>query len=147
MYLQWLVVANASFARIFALNSLSQSNMDLVHELHHPDSRKKIHELVSDKLGQHAQGSLIEQSNPHQLEMNHFAKQVAEKLIKACQQLPIAKLIIVSPAHFYGLITKHLNNQVLEKIKLVSQKDYTSLSEPQLKTLFFPKPQKMAITQ
>src|SRR5687768_5816685 len=75
----WVVVCNASIARIYAFTDQDHSvHCQLIHELHHTESRLKTHELISDKPGQYktreaTRGAFEERTSPKEVEAEHFS--------------------------------------------------------------------------
>ncbi|ABX77944.1 host attachment protein [Coxiella burnetii] len=85
----WIVVANASKAKIFAVNKIKfltgKHNLELIKEYTHPESRMRDVEIASDRLGHfHAKsrgsGSFVEQTNPKKYEAESFAREVVNDL-------------------------------------------------------------------
>ena len=127
---QWILVANASCACLYSSDNLRISNLTLVKEFLHPDSRKKVTDLISDRAGNFkgSEGSnaAYEGRSPKDVEAEFFAEELSKELKKAAA---CKNLIVVSPAHFYGLLEKHLNCK--EKIQYI-HKDYTKYQMPKL---------------
>lgn len=123
----WILVANAAEAKFFTSENLRVGKLELVRELTHPDSRKKVGELRSDKPGHYktdggAHGSYSE-TDPKEVEAEHFAIQLARELKSAWDQNKYKHLVMVTPAHFHGLLKKHLDHHLADIIYI--PKDYT----------------------
>src|SRR3989304_2009389 len=125
----WILVANAAEAKILTTDNLRVGELELVREFAHPESRKKASELMSDKPGHfktdgNAHSAYSSKSDPKEVEAEHFAIQLAHELKASWDKNQYKKLIIVTSAHFYGLIKKHMHdNHALEVIHIL--KDYT----------------------
>lgn len=124
----WILVADSAKARILSSENLRIiSELQLLRELEHPDSRKKTSELASDKPGHYKtdggmRGS-YDKNEPKEVEAEYFAIQLAHELKAGWDQNKYKHLIIVTPAHFYGLLGKHLDKHLADIIHF--SKDYT----------------------
>lgn len=129
----WILVADAAIANIYSTPHLhDDSHLTLVKEFKHPESRMKTSDLVSDRSGRYlagdkAHGTYSEKTNPKEVEAEHFALELANELKSAQESNRFDQLIIVTPAHFHGLLKKHLGEQVQKKIKHYIEKDYTKI--------------------
>ncbi|MDF2691540.1 MAG: uncharacterized protein K0S29_1395 [Gammaproteobacteria bacterium] len=140
----WLIVANSSHARIFRVTSIvgKPRELKLLHELQHPQSRMKRQELLSDKPGVYRANSLAgsghpQDVDPKQVEMERFAKELAELIDQARTLNRFEQLIIVAPPQFYGVLEHHLSGSIKHLIKKAIQKDYTAVIERDLQRLVF----------
>lgn len=124
----WILIANAAEAELITSDNLRTGELTLLRKLEHPDSRKKASELVSDGPGHYKtdsgmRGSYSSKSDPKEVEAEHFAIELAHELKVGWNQNQYKHLIIVAPAHFYGLMGKHFDSH-LPDITHIS-KDYT----------------------
>lgn len=132
----WILVANSSVAKLFTTDNIRTGVLELKKELAHPNSRKKVSELMSDKPGHYKTDSQMRgayvKNDPKEVEAEHFACDLAREVKIGCDSNEFKKIIIVTPAHFYGLLKKHwhLNGNIEESH---ISKDYTKygLSELQ----------------
>ena len=129
---QWILVANSSRAFLYNSENLRTSNLSLLKEFSHPDSRKKVTELVSSRSGSF-RGSMgsnaaYEGTNPKDVEAGIFAQELCKELKEVCTS-KTDTLYIVTTAHSYGLLEKHLNCKA--KIEYIA-KDYTRYKQPEL---------------
>lgn len=128
----WLLVANASKARVYSLckahflQSANQKDLQLEEECEHGESRMKAVDLISDKLGKFGHGAFVEATNPKEHEAERFAVELAGKLDAARKENQYQELIIAAPPAFLGLLKKHLTNDSSKKIFMTIEKDYTS---------------------
>ncbi|MDF2529147.1 MAG: hypothetical protein K0Q57_27 [Gammaproteobacteria bacterium] len=142
----WLIVANASAARIFRVTQPrgEPKQLKLLQEIHHPQSRLKRQELISDRPGVYrtgggATGGHPQDVDPKQIEMRKFAKELAEVIDQARTLNRFDHLFIAASPHFYGLLEQHLSGSLKHLIKQVIQKDYTAVVERDLHRLIFPR--------
>ncbi|MGM0595370.1 MAG: host attachment protein [Pseudomonadota bacterium] len=137
----WLLVANASRARLFETQSKPKTLKPLKEYLH-PLSREKGEELASDRPG-HFQGdaqggegsthgAFSEPTNPKEYEHDRFAMELARELNDGRTQNRFGNLIIVASPHFHGLLNQHLNEHVAKMVGNHINKDYTDLDEKKL---------------
>lgn len=128
----WVMVANASHAKLFS-NGGPNKGLQLVKELSHPESREKAAELVSDRIGNFAGSGSYAQSTPPKVhEAERFAAEIAQELERGRIQNTYGRLILVTSAHFMGLLNDRLSQPVRDKISDSINKDYTSLPVKEL---------------
>jgi protein required for attachment to host cells len=136
----WVLVADSVSARIYSLDSKHRHQpLNLIHELEHVDSKKKNHDLVSDRSGSFqagsmtGRGSFVAHSEPKTVEIDKFARELAVLLEDGRLQNLYKEIIIVAAPHFYGALNKHVSKQVKDLVKKTVQKDYMHYTEPQLR--------------
>ncbi|MBU6460675.1 MAG: host attachment protein [Proteobacteria bacterium] len=128
----WVIVANASEAKLFKyLGHIS--GVKPLKDWNNPAVRQASHNLVTDAQGKFNMGGNFEpHKSPQRIEMEHFARKLAEFLEKARIQNNFTKLILCSSPAFLGEITNLISAQVKERLKLVVNKDYTRLDHRDL---------------
>lgn len=127
MSITWIMVANASHAKLFS-NEGPKKGLTLVKELLHPESREKASELVSDRIGNFAgSGSYAQPTEPKEVEAERFASEIAQELEHGRVNNAYEKLILVTSSHFMGLLNGRMSQQVRKKISESINKDYTNL--------------------
>jgi len=132
MSITWVMVANASHAKLFS-NEGPNKGLQLIKELSHPESREKASELVSDRIGNFAgSGSYAQPTPPKVHEAERFAAEIAQELEHGRLQNTYGRLILVTSAHFMGLLNYRLSQPVRDKISDSINKDYTSLQVKEL---------------
>jgi protein required for attachment to host cells len=134
----WVLVANSSVAKIFASDKLRTGELKVVGEFDHPESRKKVSELMTDKPGHYkaesgAYGS-FSKSEPKLVEADHFALQLLHELKAGWDKHNFEKLIIVTPGHFHGILKKHLHHYFKHLEINHIDKDYTKYTVTELHT-------------
>lgn len=132
----WILVANGSEASIF---SATASEITKKEAFTHPESRQKGEALASDRSG-HFQGNptgtgpgaFTEPKDPKEFEIERFSQELAEYLDKGRTTNQYDALVVIAPAHFYGLLNKHMNSHVQQRLHSHVDKDYTKLPEQEL---------------
>lgn len=141
----WLVVANASQARVLEA-AATAGPYQLVVELAHPESRQKGIELANDRPGRaegnvHTQGGGVHgpggglyepRVDAHKREHERFAQEVAAVLNAGVADGRCAGLVIIAADPFLGQIKAKLSERASELVLRTLSKDYTALSEQAL---------------
>lgn len=134
----WLLVADASKARVYTLNKArlfrekSDKNLTLLSEHTHSASRKKGTQLAQDKLGGFGTGTFVEATDLKRYEAERFAQELIEKLEAGRNENNFRDLIIVAPPAFLGLLHKHVSDNLRKMISQTIEKDYTQYNEREL---------------
>src|SRR3990167_5230579 len=134
----WLLIADASKARVYALHKVlflqhpTANSLQLIQDFTHDESRKKKSELVSDKMGEFGSGTFVETTSPKLHEAEVFAQELLEFIRKNHEKGVFRDLILVSPPTFMGLLHKHIPTQVKKSVSQNIEKDYTQNNEQQL---------------
>lgn len=135
----WVLVANASEAKLYAAPFLGKE-LSLIEEFSHPESRNKGSDLTSDKVGHYqsnsgvgsAHGAFVEPTDPKQFEAVRFAHELANRLEKGRTSNLYAKLVVIAPPQFHGLLKKECNGHIQNLVMHYVDKDYTKLTEGEL---------------
>lgn len=137
----WLLVGNASRARLFETQARPKT-LKLLKEYLHPPSREKGEDLASDRPGHYqgeakgmegsTHGAFNEPTNPKEYEHERFAMELAKELNDGRTQNRFGNLMIVASPHFHGLLNQHLNDHVAKMVSSHINKDYTDLDEDKL---------------
>jgi protein required for attachment to host cells len=142
-YPTWILVADASRARLFNCDG-SGSDLKMLKEWDHPQSRAKNQELQSDRPGRTAQShvglypkhgskSAMEPDVlPKRLEHEHFARQLADVLDKGLAQHLYDRLILVANPEFLGILRRVMAAQLLKHVVASIDKDYSTLTPRKL---------------
>jgi protein required for attachment to host cells len=136
MAISWILVANASSARIL-VNEGPKKGLRLLHDLQHSASREKASDLVSDRPGHYkatgnghgAYGATID---PKKNEANRFAHEIVQILDRARRDNNYQRLILVAPPTFMGLVNACINNQLTALVSDRIEKDYTKTSDKEI---------------
>lgn len=135
----WIVVANASRARVLA-EADEPGAYAHVADLVHPQSRQKGSELGSDRPGHapgvsaHGTGSTA--YDPHQSPQAHeherFAREVAKALDEGIAAGRCAGVVLVASNPFLGLVKQHLGERAHKLLLRTVAADYTTLGDREL---------------
>ena len=106
----WLLVGNASRARLYETQARPKT-LKLLKEYVHPPSREKRGGLASDRPG-------------------HYQNEV--KGNEGRNHNSYGNLMIVASPHFHGLLNQHMNENVSRMVSNHINKDYTALDEGKL---------------
>ena len=137
MAITWILVANASLAKLYA-NLGPNKGLTLVKEMIHPESRQKNSELVTDRAGSMASagnglGSKQPQTQPKTHEAKVFAQELAQELYRGRAKNAFGRAIVFAPPAFMGMLNAVMDNPTAQLITDRFEKDYTKTSEPKLK--------------
>ncbi|MDP2829510.1 MAG: host attachment protein [Sulfuricellaceae bacterium] len=134
MSITWIMVANASQAKLFA-NHGPKKGLQFIKELVHPESREKTSNLVSDRSGSHTgtgHGAFVQATDPKHHEAERFAQEVTRELDEGRINKAYDRLILVASAPFVGLVNSRLPELVRSKLSEIIDKDYTRLPVKEL---------------
>ena len=129
MSITWIMVANASQAKLFA-NHGPKKGLQFIKELVHPESREKTSNLVSYRSGSHTgtgHGAFVQATDPKHHEAERFAQEVTRELDEGRVNNAYDRLILVASAPFMGLVNSRLPELVRSKLSESIDKDYTRL--------------------
>lgn len=134
MSITWIMVANASQAKLFA-NHGPKKGLQFIKELVHPESREKTSNLVSDRSGSHTgsgHGAFVQATDPKHHEAERFAQEITRELDDGRINKAYDRLILVASAPFVGLVNSRLPELVRSKLSEIIDKDYTRLPVKEL---------------
>jgi len=123
----WILVANASHARLFNLEA--PDALVLVREFSHPQSRERASDLVTDKPGHYLSdggkhGNYSPAESPKHQEMERFAQQLAQELDHQRAAGHYQHLILVASPALLGALNSSLDHHVRALVKATVDKDY-----------------------
>ncbi|KTC89532.1 host attachment protein [Fluoribacter dumoffii] len=132
----WIIAADTTTCRIYQATT-KPYELTLLKELQHPESKLKDIELTSDRSGRYqtgtsAQGMYSQESDPKEIEIDAFARQIAEELNHSRNKNEYEKLIVVAPPHMNGLLFHHLNKHVNQLVVHNLKNDVIHLKEHEL---------------
>jgi len=132
----WVMVANSSRARLFERRAAG-SDLALVREFEHPESRAKGGDLVSDRPGHTAtdQGrrtALDPDTEPKRIAQEQFARELGHALEQGRVQNRYGGVVLVASAPFLGILRAQLPEGVRAQVREAIDKDYTALAEREL---------------
>ncbi len=133
----WLLIADASSARLFAVHKAKILNKDvndleLLGEFSHPESRLKNQDLASDKQGEFGSSTFAEATSPKEREAAVFAHELLAKLDSGRVNNQCKEIIIFAPPAFMGLLNKYMKADTRRLVSLEIEKDYSKQSGREL---------------
>lgn len=132
MKTQWILIANASTARLYGRASPDRP-LEVLAEHNHPESRLKSSELGHDRPGHEAAdhssaGSRFEpRSDPRRKQHLQFADELAERLAQGLAEGRYASLWLFASNPFLGELKSRLSAQVAQHVQLAHASDFTAL--------------------
>ncbi|WP_341895781.1 host attachment protein [Ferrovibrio terrae] len=126
----WILVADASQARIFELRSLADPlaavpDFTMTAEDTHGFSR----DLKSDRPGRafassdNRRAAVEPRHDPHQLAKDRFAEAIAERLNHACGEKRFVQLVVIAPPRLLGALRQDFNAAVRATVAVEINKD------------------------
>lgn len=144
MEAQWIVSANASRARFFALSNRS-GPLQEVEDMANPAVRLRTSETEPDRLGptaatksRHNVGAATPNKSyqpaqtPAQHQTEVFAQNVAAFLLKNRQAGQFQGLVLIASPEFLGVLRKQLSSELESAVRLEINKDYTQYTPAEL---------------
>ncbi len=132
----WILVANASRAKLFATDERAE-RWDLREEFQHPESRIPSRELLGhfDKgnAGTKHKPQPEEQPDARQdLEHEKFARELAHRLERGLNDHAYDRLVIAAPPEFLGRLRKAISPRVHQRLMLDMRADYVNVPDREL---------------
>ena len=132
----WVLVANASEARLFATERLGE-DMSILKDFSHPESRAKGVTLASDRPGSSqgrgsSMGTRGNSEDPKNFEAERFAGELTIELDKGRTANAYRRLVLVATPHFQGLLNSHLNDHTRDMVVNSINKDFTACNVREL---------------
>ena len=121
---QWILVANASIARVLERDS-ADDPLRALATWQHPESRLKGSELRDDRPGH-------ERSDPRRKEHREFAREVARRLGEALDAGEYGALAIFASSPFLGELKHELGEAVARHTTHYGDVDLTSFGLSEL---------------
>ena len=132
----WILTANTNTYRIYK-STTKPYHIKLIKELQHPESKLKDIELTSDRSGRYntettTQGIYTQRSDPKEIEIDVFARTIADELNKGRINHDYDRLIVIAPPHMNGLLFQHINKYVNDLVTHNIKNDVIHLTEQEL---------------
>ncbi|MFB1479172.1 host attachment protein [Corallococcus sp. RDP092CA] len=127
----WILVANASRARLFATDAKAEK-WDLIEQFQHDESRARSSDLFNQADNPNA-GTLhgpVPENEPdgrRQLEHERFARELSAHLDRGVDTHAFDQLVIAAPPGFLGQLRRLLSTRVKQRVRLDLDADYSSL--------------------
>ncbi|VTU21589.1 Protein required for attachment to host cells [Variovorax sp. RA8] len=129
---QWILVANASVARLFRRGSASEALVP-VETMTHRQSRLKGAELAHDRPGREANDNsrgpnrFEPRSDVRRKEHLRFAHEISERLEKGLAAGEFDSLLVFASSPFLGELRALLSERVEKHLKMALNNDLTAL--------------------
>lgn len=127
----WVIVCDASHARIFAVEG-DNKPWGLVQQIEHPPGRKRAQELMADRPGRIQESAGLGRRSamepptaPHEVEARRFAGKLAELLGRRLEEGAYNRLLVAAPPHFLGQLRSCLTEPVKRHLIAGIDHDYT----------------------
>lgn len=132
----WILVANASTAKIYA-NHGTKKGLKILKETEHPESRQKSADLATDRPGHmpgigNGHGACQPQTDPKRNAAQHFAQELAREFNHGRSTNQFGRAILIAPSSFMGLLNDKLDGPTAKLVSDRFEKDYTKASEKEL---------------
>lgn len=125
----WVIVANGALAKVYRVVRFPQ--VEEIADLAHPQSRLRNRDLVSSGPGRVSESTgpsrsaYQAKSDPHQLEIESFAKVVGDFLSTSYQNGEFTRLYVFAAPGFLGMLRPHLDSKSKDCIIAEVAKDLT----------------------
>jgi protein required for attachment to host cells len=130
----WVLVSDASRARLFRVGAAEAAPWQTLLEVDHPEGRAHGRETTTDRPGRFAldfgkgfQNQAVPRTTPHQREAERFASTLAGALERGLAEGAYQALVVVAPPYFLGLLREAMSSEVSKHIVGSLHKDYTHL--------------------
>lgn len=135
----WILVAHQAGARIFE-NEGPGKGLALVAEIDHPEGRERDRNLDADRPGRsfrkHSadprRAAMSRSQTPHDRAVSDFARTLSERLQQARMDNRYARLVLVAPPRFLGLLRASLDDPTAQLVVGSLDKDLATTKETDL---------------
>ena len=129
----WVISLNSSLGHIYSYES-KDHRLILLKSLENPNAKLKESDLVSDRPGHYqtmhsAKGAYEAPSSPHEVELDHFTKILANFLKKGLDNHQYKQLILCSAPHVGGVLLSNLDKQVTQALLINIKKNFVEENE------------------
>lgn len=133
---KWIVVADASRARLFAAGAPS-APLTEVQDFVHLASRHSADSVVDTRVrsanaSKQARHDTEPRTAPKQHEMEQFARELGQFLDKACAEHRFEALTLVAAPDFLGVLRGAINPRTTRCVTATLDKDFTRLSADEI---------------
>jgi protein required for attachment to host cells len=135
----WIVVAHDAGARVFG-NQGPGTGLDLLEEIEHPLGRARDREINTDRPGRSfrkdsgdpRRAAMSRSESPHEHAVAGFARDLAGRLQQGRVQNEFARLVLVAPPRFLGLLRQSLDAPTADLVVGSINKDLARADEAEL---------------
>jgi protein required for attachment to host cells len=142
---KWVVVADQSRARIFAMDSPSAPLRE-IEDLLHPAGRQRAQELKSDRPPRLFRGK-GEASHPVEAKVDvkeheaiSFARRIADRIERARTQAELTQLVLVAPPDFLGVLRAALSPPAMKHVVQTLDKNLVRETEMEIREYLSHRP-------
>ena len=125
----WILVCDSAKACFFEAHG-ANPQWHVESEVSHEESRSKAADLVSDRQGTRSSeggsvhhNALAPASSPKEVEKEHFAHELGQRLDVALRSARFDRWVLVAAPHFAGLMLKELTPQLKKHLLAMVDKD------------------------
>lgn len=116
----WVISLNSSLGHIYSYEPKNHT-LILLESLENPSAKLKESNLTSDRPGHYqtmhsAKGAYEAPHSPHEIELDHFTKNVADFLKKGLDNHQYTQLILCSAPHAGGILLSNLDKHVAQTL-------------------------------
>lgn len=132
----WVVLVDSALCRIFEYIK-KNDQLIIIKELYHPENKLRDIDLTSDKPGRYkssgsTQGTYVQQTDPKEIKIDNFLREVANELEHSRNIHAYNNLIIIAADRINGLFLKHINKHIKKLISKNIEKDLLHQSKQEL---------------
>ncbi|AAU93248.1 MULTISPECIES: host attachment protein [Methylococcus] len=142
MFKTWVVAAESSRARIFAIDN-RLNPLKEIDDLVHAEGRAKEQDLTSDRPGRMLNSSTEgrhdyeKPQDAKQHEAQVFAKRVADRLEQARVNGDCLSLILIAAPEFLGLLRQALSGPTAKLVSKTLDKNLVQKTEQEIRSYIF----------
>jgi protein required for attachment to host cells len=129
----WLLVADAAQAQVYS-SKPHLKDLRLERRIDNPRGRARPQELVSDRQGRYSErgrstvrSAMEPKSDPHEVEEERFAHELAELLRAGLNARAYDGLALIAPPDFLGVLKNVVPAQVQQRVVSSVAKDLTKV--------------------
>ncbi|MDP2344359.1 MAG: host attachment protein [Deltaproteobacteria bacterium] len=137
----WIMVADSIVARIYATSARGAA-LQLVDSIEHPAGRLRGQDLVTDRPGTTGESTHRHSFEPHtppvDVELDHYAKLLADKLEAGRRQESYSGLIMAMPPRLLGRVKASLSNETEKRLIETLHERLVDLTDDELRVRIAP---------
>ena len=132
----WILTTNSNTCKLYNYSEKPEQ-LTLIREISHPENKLKDIDLTSDKPGHYkanggAHGAFSQPSDPKEIKIDDFAREIANALDHGRNTHNYEKLIVIAPPHMNVLLFQHLNKHVKDLVTHNIKKDIPHYTKREL---------------
>jgi protein required for attachment to host cells len=124
----WIISLNSSFGHIYSYEP-KKYQLKLLETLENPAGKLKTNDLISDVPGHYktshsTKGAYAWPSDPHDVEVDRFTKNIVRLLKKGHDDHHFTQLILCAAPHVGGILLSNLDKQVKQALLTNIKKNF-----------------------